>query len=214
MELTYKVKGADGKDYGPVSHERLLAWMREGRVSGNTEVMRSDVDYWAAASQYSELQLEQLPTVSGAPNNPASAASTAGQASPEALAHMKSSASWFYWIAALSLVNSIAALTGTNWRFILGLGITQIIDAVGHGMGGPGKIVALILDLIVAGIFVLFGVFAHKRQTWAFVIGMVLFGLDGAVFLLAQDWLGVGFHIFVLFFLFRGLKACMELNRR
>ena len=125
---------------------------------------------------------------------------------------LKGSVSWFYWIAGLSLVNSIAAVSGSDWRFILGLGITQLFDAIGGGFGGAGKIVVLVLDLIAAGVFILFGVFAHKRHTWAFVTGMVLFALDGLIFLLAQDWLGVGFHVLALYFLFRGFKACRELN--
>jgi hypothetical protein len=41
---------------------------------------------------------------------------------------------------------------------------------------------------------------------------MVLFALDGGIFLLTQDWIGVGFHIFVLYCLFRGFKACRELK--
>ena len=70
----------------------------------------------------------------------------------------------------------------------------------------------LTLDLLSAGAVVLFGVFAHKRHLWAFVVGMVLIALDGLIFLIAQDWLGVGFHVFVLYCLFRGAKACRELN--
>jgi hypothetical protein len=32
---------------------------------------------------------------------------------------------WFYWIAALSLINAALAFAGQEWRFILGLGVTQ-----------------------------------------------------------------------------------------
>ena len=39
-------------------------------------------------------------------------------------------ASWFYWIAGLSLVNSAIVLFGGQWNFIVGLGVTQIIDAI------------------------------------------------------------------------------------
>lgn len=72
----------------------------------------------------------------------------------------------------------------------------------------------LVLDLIVVGMFILFGVFAHKRHTWAFIVGMILYALDGLIFLIGQGWLALGFHVFVLVCLFRGFKACRELNAR
>jgi hypothetical protein len=131
-----------------------------------------------------------------------------------AAAQCRSGATWFYWIAGLSLINSIVAFSGSNWRFMLGLGITQVLDGVGTGMGSSGKVVVLVLDLLVAATFILFGVFAHKRHTWAFVVGMILFALDGLIFLLVQDWLGVAFHVFVLYCLFRGFSGCRALKGR
>jgi len=92
-------------------------------------------------------------------------------------------------------------------RFIIGLGFTQVID---YELGGT---TALLLDLLIAGLFVLFGVFATKGHRWAFVVGMVLFALDGLILLLRSNWLGVAFHVFVLYCLFRGFTACQRLAR-
>lgn len=41
---------------------------------------------------------------------------------------LNSGAGWFYWIAGLSLLNSIIMLSGSDLYFVIGLGITQIID--------------------------------------------------------------------------------------
>ena len=41
---------------------------------------------------------------------------------------------------------------------------------------------------------------------------MALYALDGLIYLIGQEWLGVGFHAFALFCLFRGFKACRALN--
>ena len=75
----------------------------------------------------------------------------------------RSGANWFFWIAGLSLVNSVILLTGSQWDFIVGLGITQIIDTIGlviaEEIGIAGKIIAGVFDIIAAGIVVLFGVF-------------------------------------------------------
>ena len=41
-----------------------------------------------------------------------------------------SGAQWFFWVAALSVVNTLIGLSDSDWSFIIGLGITQMIDGV------------------------------------------------------------------------------------
>ncbi|MFO1487116.1 MAG: GYF domain-containing protein [Verrucomicrobiota bacterium] len=211
MEITYKVLGSDGKEYGPVTLDQLTAWLRDNRIGPDSQIMRNDMSHWALAKDFTELQ----PALPAASATPAPIAPTMPRvaSNPEAEARLKSGASWFYWIAGLSVINSISAFLGSDWRFILGLGITQVIDAVGLEMGGAGKIVALVMDLLVFGGFIGLGIFAHKRHTWAFITGMALFGLDALLSLMAQDWLSLGFHAFALFGIFRGFSACRELNQ-
>lgn len=214
MEHTYTLRAADGKEYGPVTLVQVVAWVHEGRVAENTELRRSDMQHWAAARDFEELKF----LFGAAPSSPATgtpqviAPPPGAQQDAALVTRMKSGASWFYWIAGLSLVNSIAAATGSDWRFILGLGITQVFDVLGAEMGGPGKLVVLVLDLVVAGVLILLGVLGGKRHLWTFIVGMVLLALDTILFLLAQDWIGVGFHVFVLYCLFRGLQACRQLR--
>lgn len=129
------------------------------------------------------------------------------QPDPQRLAQVKSGANWFYWIAGLSLVNTIAALSGTNWRFLIGLGVTQVVDAVAKDMGGVGKGAALIVNAFIAGMFILLGVFANKGMKWAFVVGMIFFGLDTVLELLFTDWIGTAFHVYALFCLWKGYSA-------
>lgn len=210
MELTYTIRGADGNEYGPATLEQVIIWAREGRVQSQQEVRRSDMEHWSPAGSFSELQPAFSSLASVAASNVTATAMPPRDLATEA--QLKSGASWFYWIAGLSLVNSIVAFTGSDWRFILGLGITQILDGFGHDLGSAGKAMVLTLDLLAAGVLVFFGIFAHKRHLWAFGVGMVLIALHGLIFLLVQDWLGVGFHVFVLYCLFRGAKACRELN--
>jgi hypothetical protein len=127
----------------------------------------------------------------------------------------KSGANWFYWIAGLTIVTSLIAFGGGGIRFLLSLGSTQIIDgfaeALSAEVGGAAKVVALVLDLIVTGVFVLFGYLAGQRYLWAYMVGMVVFLLDGLLSLAFQDWIGVLAHGFVLFWLFRGYQAGREL---
>jgi hypothetical protein len=129
---------------------------------------------------------------------------------------MQSGARWFYWIAGLSLVNSIAAATGSNWSFLAGLGITQFISGLALGvaedLGGAVTVIAFVLDVLVAGFFVFLGVFAYKGHTWAFIVGIVIYALDALIFLAVQLWFPLAFHGFVLFCLYKGFAANRKLN--
>ena len=235
MQLSYRVRGADGQEYGPASLPDLLAWFREGRLLPENEVTRSDLDYWAPAQSFEELALTPVqpgmvqPALAAPAQPTASLANLPAQtiasdpapdiAHPQDLAddpvlaaQLRGGASWFFWIAGLSLINSLAALTGSNWGFILGLGVTQVIDAIAHQIGGAGPAIGIALDLAASGLFIGFGLLARKGLAWSFVVGMILYGLDGLLFLLVGDWFGLAFHVFVLVCLFKGLQAARELS--
>ena len=130
---------------------------------------------------------------------------------------LKSGANWFFWIAGLSVVNSLITMfSDSGGGFVIGLGITQIIDAIGvmlsEEIGSAGRIAALMLNIIPVGVFVVFGVFAGRRQLWAFIVGLVIYGLDGLLFLLVRDWWSIGFHTFALVCVYGGFKACRRLG--
>jgi hypothetical protein len=124
---------------------------------------------------------------------------------------MRSGARWFYWIAGLSLINTIAAFTNSNWSFLAGLGITQFVYGIALGLsesvGGVITIIALVLNVLVAGFFIFLGVFANKGYTWAFIIGLIVYALDGLIFLAFQMWFPLAFHVFVCWCLYKGLSA-------
>ena len=127
----------------------------------------------------------------------------------------KSGANWFYWIAGLTIVTSLITFFGGGIRFLIGLGVTQFIDgmaaALAPQLGGAVQVVALLLDLVVTGIFVLFGYLAGKKLLWAYVAGMVVFLLDGLLTVAFQDWISAIAHAVVLFWLFRAFQAGREL---
>jgi hypothetical protein len=125
----------------------------------------------------------------------------------------KAWATRFFWVAGLSLVNSISMATGATLVFPVGLGITQVIDELGQHYGPPLSAIAPVLDIAVAGIFVLFGVFARKGHTWAFITGMAIYTLDALLFLLIQDWFAIAFHALILYYLYAGLKSSLDLNK-
>jgi hypothetical protein len=158
-------------------------------------------------------------SVPPAPVAPAPAFTGPASTAPTMAAELRTSleaqrrrgAQWFYWVAALSLINSVLALAGQEWRFILGLGITQLVQEMAKESGGGGT-AAGVVGLVFIGFFAVLGHRAVDGRRWAFVAGMVAYGLDGVIFLLAQHWIGVAFHVFALVMIGKGYVAARQLE--
>jgi hypothetical protein len=132
---------------------------------------------------------------------------------------IRNGANWLFWIAGFSLVNTIIYLFGSTITFVIGLGATQIVDgltsAFAKDLGQGGIIIRILgfaIDVCIAGIFIVLGVFGRKRIRWPSIVGMVLYAMDGIVLLLFRDFLGAGFHLFALFGIAGGLKSIKELE--
>jgi hypothetical protein len=126
---------------------------------------------------------------------------------------VKNGAGWFLAIAGLSIVNSVLMLSGTRFSFIFGLGITQIVDAVGRQGGTTGSTLGLVVNAFIAGVFVLFWNFARKGEKWAFLVGMALYAIDGLILLPFKDYLSVAFHGYALFRIYGGMQGIPALER-
>lgn len=133
---------------------------------------------------------------------------------------IKNGANNFYWIAALSAINSFVLQFGGNSYFVVGLAITLLVDGVFIGMAEAipeaslvVKVIGLAISIFIAGIFALFGLFGNRGKRWAFITGIVLYTLDALLMLVFQEWLGLAFHALFLFGLFGGLRALNELSK-
>lgn len=130
---------------------------------------------------------------------------------------VKNGAGWFLAIAGLSIINSVLTMSGANFHFIFGLGITEIVDAVGRQSGTTGSALSLVVNLFIAGVFLLFWNFARRGEKWAFLVGMGLYAVDGLILVPFKDFLGVAFHAYALFRIYNGMKGVPvleELRRR
>ncbi|HEY7037318.1 MAG TPA: hypothetical protein VID28_00635 [Methylomirabilota bacterium] len=114
-------------------------------------------------------------------------------------------------MAALSLVNSVAALAGQKWRFVIGLGITQLADELAARTGHPVATV-VIVDVAFVGVCALLGWLALRGKRWAFVVGAIFYAVDGLIFVAAGDLIGVAFHALVVVMTLRGFDAARRLR--
>jgi hypothetical protein len=133
---------------------------------------------------------------------------------------LRNGASWFYWIAGLSLLNSVTQWLGFGLDFLAGLAATQVIDGtislIGQELGlqANGWLIALALplDVLVAGMFAVLGKLAMKQHRGSYLIGIVLYALDGIVFLAFGAIPNFVFHLFALWGLFGGFRALRSLH--
>jgi hypothetical protein len=126
---------------------------------------------------------------------------------PSFLIRCSTGAACFYWIAGLTLLNSLVVFLGISLHFIIGLGISTVVDANARGLGTIGVVLDLLINGTIAGIFFVLGSLAFKRAKWAFIVGMVLYGLDGLLLLAKNDILSVVFHAYSLYAISRALTA-------
>ena len=130
-------------------------------------------------------------------------------------------ASWFFWIAGLSLVNSVISFAGGTLTFLVGLGITQILDALAAviaedtnpEIGTATRNLAFLVNLCIAGVVALFGYAARRGKRWSFVVGLILYSLDGLLALALGAYMSAGFHLLALVGIFSGLVACRKLRK-
>lgn len=118
----------------------------------------------------------------------------------------------FWWIAGLSAVNMVSAWTGSSWRFVIGLGATDLLNAIGMRVGSAGTVVAAVVNLLVCLGFVGLGFLAPRRR-WAFVVGAVAFALDAALVLFFREVLSALFHGFFLMQIIQGFFAAGKLAK-
>lgn len=51
----YKIIGADGKEYGPISADQLRQWLAEGRANANTQVLAEGATEWQRLADVPEF---------------------------------------------------------------------------------------------------------------------------------------------------------------
>jgi len=51
----YRIIGADGKEYGPITVEQLGQWVAEGRANGDTKALAEGATEWKPLNSYPEI---------------------------------------------------------------------------------------------------------------------------------------------------------------
>jgi hypothetical protein len=124
---------------------------------------------------------------------------------------MRRGAGWFLTIAILSGVNSLLQIFDAKIRFIFGLGITQMLDAIGPQGRGEWMFLTIALDGIFIAMLILCSRWAKAASQGAFLGGMIAYALDGVLLLLYSKWLDAAVHAYALWMIWQGYSAAREL---
>ena len=93
--------------------------------------------------------------------------------------------------------------------------MTYVIDATAELLSNTVRtpIYAVIIDVAVAGVFLLIGRAARGGRLGWYAVGTVLYVLDGLLFVFAADILGIAVHAIAVYGLISGWRAARSLKR-
>jgi hypothetical protein len=151
----YKIIGADGKEYGPVSAEQLKQWLAENRVNAQTKILPDGATEWKPLGEIPELAVA-LPLA--ASPTPAPAVPQRGMAS--AADQVRGPATGLMVTAVLGFVVN---LLGTLWN---------LMAAAGWGFAPMGRNANPEMERV----------FALFTGTLGVVSGVVALGVAGVIF--------------------------------
>ena len=154
----YKIIGADGKEYGPVSAEVLKQWIAEGRANGQTRVQPENAVEYRYLKDLPEFNLGTGPTA--APSSIAPSVIVAP--GPR---HTNSLATTGLILGIVSITFGLCCCSGFPFSIAgaicSGIALSQIKQnptQEGKGMALAGLIISLCGLLVGIGLAVLYGV--------------------------------------------------------
>lgn len=124
------------------------------------------------------------------------------------VAEMRMGANWFFWVAILAVADSLAFYFYTFSTHVVGLGINEYFEYNSFKTGSDGaQLLALAMGFLFAALLAGFGYFARKGNDVMFIIGAFLYFVDAVILLGYRELFAFSFHIFAMYFIFKGLLA-------
>jgi hypothetical protein len=99
---------------------------------------------------------------------------------------------------------------GSDTGFALGTAIDWFLQGILEELADPS--LGWLAHVVVIAFFVFLGVRATAGAQWAFILGGLVYTLDGLIFLLVGDLLGIAVHAFALFAIVSATIAVRQLR--
>ncbi len=117
-----------------------------------------------------------------------------------------SAARWFWWIAGLSLVNTVLFHAGSDTNFAIGLGLTTLTNV----LFAQQIAVSIAIAAVTIGFYFFVGLMAQRERLWAFYLGLGVYALDALIYVRFEDWMPVAFHALACFYIGKGAMRLRE----
>lgn len=113
---------------------------------------------------------------------------------------------WLGVVGLLSLGNTVLSALGSKIVFVVGLGITQLADALFEDASPPLRVVAVAFGVVCAGIFFFLQYLARTSRS-ALLVGIWLYVADTLIIVAVRWWEGLAVHLILLLLMVRGLGS-------
>jgi hypothetical protein len=151
----YKIIGADGKEYGPITAEQLRQWIAEGRANAQTKILLEGTTDWRPLSEFPEFSVSP-------PRTTPSLTGFAAPTSNVAAEQVSGPAVGLMVVAILGFV-----LQAISLLLSLGVGASLLTmpqnnQALANMFSGGLGVVSAIIGLLVSGL-IFYGALKMKK---------------------------------------------------
>jgi hypothetical protein len=169
----YKIIGADGKEYGPVSAEQLRQWLTEGRVNQQTRVLAEGNTDWKAFGEVAELNPTTppaAPPLSSIKFSPINSDQTGAREAVRGPA---------IFILVLSVLNIITSVVSCFWlayesQFMTALGLPEQTNQIQTNMKIFFSVPATVIGFFLAVACLIGSLRMMKLQSHNFAIATAI----------------------------------------
>jgi hypothetical protein len=171
----YKIIGADGNEYGPVTSEQVRQWIAEGRANGQTKVQAAGSPDWQTLGSVAEFADALLP-------KPATMVGTTATAPPPSVAAAAEQLSGpAIGLIVTAVFGFLACITGIVVHLVSGQfqqlpsGMDPQVDRLIQTMVGALSIISCVFGMVLSFV-ILYGALQMKKVRgygWAMASSIV-----------------------------------------
>jgi hypothetical protein len=120
-------------------------------------------------------------------------------------------ANYFFWAAGLAAVST--GLLPVRLNILVNIGVFDLLPRYAIALGPLYPLAVYGVVATWLGVLVVLGFVGRSGRSWAFLVGMVLYGADMIALMVMFSLWAFGVHAFFLFKWFQGQKALKDIEQ-